>query len=376
MSEQALMHQVIEETVSNFSLEKRVRELHFIAVKRHLLPDEHYEKVFLKSLKNRTLSSIAEMILSKFPLVTDLEEKETDEFALALIKKLGYEHFTVDAFAALLQVNFELAIKARMLGHMQLENILFLQTVKNLEEIIVKIDMPIIHSGYLNEDVAEENLIPFCYDEYPDPTEYASCLFHILRHATTLNGSENTDELAELLCKVFDGKSLLEIGCGPGYLLHIAQEFGANVMGVDSYREAKNWANIMGVPILVGTVDNLQTNNTFDYIVSKNFFSSSVKSSGTKDFGKLALHTNESAIHVHQVKMETYDETVFLETLENMYNDELLDEKLERFHAQKSMYIQKYMPNISEMYFELMGYEQLTDPRVDPLDFLTYVLRR
>lgn len=375
MTEQAL--QEYQETVENFSIKERLEEMYHIAVKSHSLPDERFT-TFCGMHPDRSPSSLIEMILSRFKQFSSEEEKLIDTRAQEEIEKLGHQEFDWEAYRALRKVYPDLAVAARMLGHIQLETEIFLRTVEKIEEIISSLHVPHVPSEYVNQnkEANKEHLIPLCFDTYPDATEYASTLFHLLRHSTTLTGAESVDQLSTLLQEMFDGKNVVEVGCGPGYFLKVAQHYGARVLGIDSHKDVNTWMKKMGIPILDGLA-SLNPANCFDLVISKNFFSTSVMRNGKEIITELYKYTEQGGLHVHQIKMETYSEIEFITKIKEFYPKQKDQMKImSKFSANKWYYLQKHHPNISENFFDILGYEQLTQPRVDPLDFLTYVLRR
>ena len=48
------------------------------------------------------------------------------------------------------------------------------------------------------------------------------------------------DEVIKIIHKYFDGKSIIEIGCGKGYFLECLQKIGFSIMGFDPAYEGNN----------------------------------------------------------------------------------------------------------------------------------------
>ena len=65
----------------------------------------------------------------------------------------------------------------------------------------------------------------------------------------------------------FDGKRVLEIGCGTGYLLSRLQELGARVQGIEPGPHGQLGARKYGVPVLQDVFPSDQITETFDLVV-------------------------------------------------------------------------------------------------------------
>ena len=90
-------------------------------------------------------------------------------------------------------------------------------------------------------------------------------------------GIDSTDRLGEL-CKLGQGKRILEVGCGTGTnSIHLAEKFGCHVVGIDisekMIEQAKEKVTSMNMTdkaeFMVGDAYNLQfENNSFDAVIT------------------------------------------------------------------------------------------------------------
>ena len=85
-------------------------------------------------------------------------------------------------------------------------------------------------------------------------------------------GKEYADDFLALLAGAtkgasLEGKTVLEIGCGTGYLLSRLQQLGARVQGIEPGSHGQRGAAQYGVPVVRGSFPSAEVQGSFDLVV-------------------------------------------------------------------------------------------------------------
>ena len=158
----------------------------------------------------------------------------------------------------------------------------------------------------------EENF-PASYETDLDAYRYRAAsendsllLFKLYEH---MKGKDfkNPLELKAGMQQLLANKSILELGCGPGFLVKALQNLGAKTVGVELRENYKG--KISGIDIRYGNavnLDKLCENESFDAIISNDFFATACVN--RKDAAKMAAHmydlTKETGVSVHAMAYE------------------------------------------------------------------------
>lgn len=121
------------------------------------------------------------------------------------------------------------------------------------------------------------DLIPgvqFTY--HPSSDVDVNFLYHLYTQFKSRDYSSPKD-LRAIMEDILRGKSLLELGCGPGFGLKVFQDLGARVVGVELKEAYKG--RIPSLDIRYGSAEDLEAlipHEQFDFVYSKDFLSQTV----------------------------------------------------------------------------------------------------
>ena len=118
---------------------------------------------------------------------------------------------------------------------------------------------------------------------------------------------ENAKGLRAEMQRLLKNKKILELGCGPGFLVKVLQNLGAESVGVELRTSYKG--RIPGIDIRYGSalnLDKLCKDESFDAIISNDFFATACvnRDEATKIASQMYDRTKENGLGLHMMTYE------------------------------------------------------------------------
>jgi SAM-dependent methyltransferase len=209
-------------------------------------------------------------------------------------------------------------------------------------------------------------------------------LYHLLRHATLVDGNESPSDIETLARNTFGGKRILELGSGPGFFLYTLRELGADVTGVDLNDTFKEQTSKAGLNMLHGDarkLGKLVGDQKYDFIFSKDFLTFSVTRKDAEPIMKGVYDALKTGgITLHQINYRKMPEEKYFETVDRFCAKNGQDPARfrtiwsEMVAEQKEIILRRNILNISLEHLEELGFKPFTQYRLDAHENLTITL--
>lgn len=112
--------------------------------------------------------------------------------------------------------------------------------------------------------------IPVNAEDIYSDSEYLPSSINVYIKNAAFRKERFAKERIELISKYIqplNGKRLLDIGCGTGWFLEVAREYGFEIFGQELGKELADWSSDrLGIRIFKGPISDIQISNTFDVI--------------------------------------------------------------------------------------------------------------
>ncbi len=129
-------------------------------------------------------------------------------------------------------------------------------------------------------------------------------LYKLYRHLSNAP-YDSPEELREIMRALLNDMRILEIGCGPGFNLHVLKMLGARVYGIELREETVG--SVPDVDIRIGNAMDVALEfppSTFDLVYSRDFFSSAVIESpaeAARIVAEIYGITRSGGLSIHQM---------------------------------------------------------------------------
>lgn len=341
---------------------------------------------FLIPRRGRSISSIEEEMFTYLPMFEEHEIDEIQEKALALAERKGVKVNTPEFWEALAKNDKELFDNTRVIGLVGIQYKLLQDTFSVITHDLFKdAQKHFFEARYEAINAIELGPIKAaCLEEYAysPAISYRSMLYHMMRHMTNLDRLDTISGTISTIRQTLEGKRILELGCGPGFFLHMLNDLGAEVTGVEMNDSYKN--KVDGINIVYGDAKNLSSfvHGSYDVVISKDFLSLAV----TKDdagpiMAEAFKVTREGGFSFHQIDYGKMDEKKYLEMISHASGQGLDEARIrqtwEHLPADtKEMLLYKNILNISLDHLADIGYKPLTQYKYCVDKFLTIALQK
>ncbi|MFA4819348.1 MAG: class I SAM-dependent methyltransferase [Candidatus Aenigmatarchaeota archaeon] len=298
--------------------------------------DKHERYDFLNARigSGRTPSSIEEELWSMLPPTDSNDQEEVTQKAGEIAKRHGIALDDRRIFDVAEREDPEFGKRLKTVSVINVQNMLQANFYRSAWKLF-ELGNP--HKFSARYDAVTQ--VPITFDgkriavvetySYGHSTTYRAVLYHLMRHIGNLAGDETESDVKYLARKAFDGKRVLELGCGPGFFLYLLRELGADIVGVekrDTYRDQTDAAKLS---ILYGDaekVTDMIRDKKFDVVFSRNFLSLHVTVDKGPDVMEAAYGvTNDGGLSFHLIDYRKTPEEEYMEMLRSTCESTKLD---------------------------------------------------
>jgi|GEM_PF-4975857 len=342
---------------------------------------------FLMPRKGRPISSIEEELFTYLPLFDDQEIDEIQAKAVALAKEKGAEVNTTEFWRALQEGDSELFEQTKIIGLAGVQyGLLQMEFYKKTLAMFQEAQKHFFEAKYTAMNPIDLGGIKAaCLEQYTysPAISYRSMLYHMTRHMTNLEGNETKNQTIGKVIKALEGKRVLELGCGPGFFLHMLHDLGAEVTGVEMNDAYKDRCN--GIKIVYGDAKSISSlvQGDYDVVISKDFLSLPVTRDDAGPIMEEAFKvTRRGGLSLHQIEYSKMDEKDYFARISEAGDVQGIDvgrlrETWEHLDPiAKDMLLHKNIWNISLEHLADIGYKPLTQYKYCADKFLTIALAK